>query len=96
MSNNRTEITLEVGGKDFDFVVDPAVMSKYINSLTQTNKVAPANNLLMNTVAPAQKDDLKPLLANPMTLLQIAGALVEEYAPTVEVTVKKRSATLNA
>ncbi|MNO02687.1 hypothetical protein D3C81_2231630 [compost metagenome] len=50
----------------------------------------------MNTVAPAQKDDLKPLLANPMTLLQIAGALVEEYAPTVEVTVKKRSATLNA
>ncbi|WDG79991.1 putative phage tail assembly chaperone [Pseudomonas chlororaphis] len=92
---DRTEITLTVGNDDFDFVVDPAVMTKYINSLTPANKVAPGNNLLVNTVVPAQKDKLKPLLGNPMTVLQIAGALVEEYAPTVEVTVKKRSATPN-
>ena len=96
MSNNRTEITLEVGGKDFDFVVDPAVMSKYINSRTQTNKVAPGNNLLMTTVKQDEKATLKPLLANPVMVMQLAGALLEEYGPKVEVIVKKRSATLSA
>jgi len=97
MSNDRTEITLEVGEKEFEFVVDPAVISKYINSLTQTNKIAPANNLLMNTIVQKQRAELKDLLgSNPLTTLQIAGALVEEYSPTIEISVKKRSATLNA
>lgn len=92
----RTEITLDVAGQDFDFVMDAALMTKYINSLTPANKVAPAHNLLMTSVNQDQKASLKPLLANPMTAIQIAGALIEEYSPTVEVTVKKRSATLNA
>ncbi|WP_313650304.1 putative phage tail assembly chaperone [Pseudomonas soli] len=92
----RTEITLEVGDLSLDFAIDPALMTKYINALTPSNKVAPANNLLVNAVKPEHKEQLKPLLANPMTVLQLAGALVEEYAPTVEVTVKKRSATPNA
>ncbi|WP_085691791.1 MULTISPECIES: putative phage tail assembly chaperone [unclassified Pseudomonas] len=92
----RTEITLEVAGQDFEFSMDPALMTKYINSLTPTNKVAPAHNLLMTSVNQEQKANLKPLLANPMTAIQIAGALIEEYSPTVEVTVKKRSATLSA
>ena len=92
----RTDITLEVSGQDFDFSMDPALMTKYINSLTPANKVAPAHNLLMTSVNQEQKATLKPLLANPMTAIQIAGALIEEYAPTVEVTVKKRSATLSA
>jgi hypothetical protein len=97
MSNDRTEITLDVAGKDFDFVLDPAVMSKYINSMTQNNKIAPANNLLMNTIDQKQRAALKEFLGNnPMTTLQLAGALVEEYSPTIEISVKKRSATLNA
>lgn len=92
----RTEITLDVAGQDFDFVMDAALMTKYINSLTPANKVAPAHNLLMTSVNQEQKASLKPLLANPMTAIQIAGALIEEYSPTVEVIVKKRSATLSA
>lgn len=92
----RTDITLEVAGQDFDFSMDPALMTKYINSLTPSNKVAPAHNLLMTSVNQEQKAALKPLLTNPMTSIQIAGALIEEYSPTVEVTVKKRSATLSA
>jgi hypothetical protein len=92
----RTEITLDVAGQDFDFVMDAALMTKYINSLTPANKVAPAHNLLMTSVNQEQKASLKPLLANPMTAIQIAGALIEEYSPTVEVTVKKRSATQSA
>ena len=92
----RTEITLEIGEQSLDFVLDPALMTKYINALSPSNKVAPGNNLLVNAVKPEHKEQLKPLLANPMTVLQLAGALVEEYAPTVEITVKKRSATLSA
>lgn len=92
----RTEITLEVGENEFAFTIDPVLMTKYINSLTPSNKVAPASNLLMTAVNQEQKATLKPLLANPMTAIQLAGALIEEYSPTVEVTVKKRSATLSA
>ncbi|MHC6223483.1 putative phage tail assembly chaperone [Pseudomonas sp. X10] len=92
----RTEITLEVGDQEFDFTVDPALMTKYINSMTQSNKVAPSHNLLMTAVNQEQKARLKPLLANPVAAIQIAGALMEEYSPTIEVTVKKRSATLSA
>ncbi|MFO6342109.1 putative phage tail assembly chaperone, partial [Pseudomonas aeruginosa] len=49
------------------------------------------NNLLRSTVKQEQLASLRPHLANPMTVMKLAGALLEEYAPDVEVTVKKRS-----
>lgn len=87
----RAEITLEIGDQEFDFDIDVALVTKYINGLTQANKVAPSYNLLMNTVKQEQKAKLKPLLVHPTTTMEIAGALVEEFQPKVEVTVKKRS-----
>ena len=89
----RAEITLEIGDQEFDFDIDVALVTKYINGLTQANKVAPSYNLLMNTVKQEQKAKLKPLLVHPTTTMEIAGALVEEFQPKVEVTVKKRSNT---
>jgi hypothetical protein len=50
----------------------------------------------MGTVQQEQKATLKPLLANPVTTMTIAGALLEEYAPNVDVIVKKSSGTLKA
>lgn len=91
--NDRAEITLEIGGEDFDFVMDTALVTKYINGLTQANKVSPSHNLLMNAVVQDQKAKLKALLGHPTTTLEIAGALVEEFSPKVEVIVKKRSTT---
>lgn len=96
MSEQNTDITLEVGDHEFTFTLTPADVTKYFNALTQTNKVAPGNNLLMNTVKQEEKATLKPLLANPVMVMQLAGALLEEYGPKVEVLVKKRSATLSA
>ncbi|MDI3398714.1 MULTISPECIES: putative phage tail assembly chaperone [unclassified Pseudomonas] len=96
MSQQNTEITLEVGENEFTFNLTPADVTKYFNALTQTNKVAPGNNLLMTTVLQDQKTVLKPLLGNPVMVMQLAGALLEEYAPNVEVIVKKRSSTLSA
>ena len=92
----RREITLEVGEAEFTFDLTPQDVTKYFNALTQTNKVAPANNLLVSTVKQEQRASLKPLLANPVTVMQLAGALLEEYAPDVEIIVKKHSSTLSA
>ncbi|MQT87344.1 hypothetical protein GHN92_22610 [Pseudomonas sp. FSL R10-2964] len=93
---DRRDITLEVGDKEFTFTLTPQDVTKYFNSLTQNNKVAPANNLLVNTVDQQERATLKPLLSNPAMVLQLAGALLEEYAPDVEIIVKKHSSTLSA
>jgi hypothetical protein len=95
MSETR-DITLEVGDKEFTFTLTPQDVTKYFNSLTQNNKVAPANNLLVNTVKQEERATLKALLGNPVMVMQLAGALVEEYGPDVEVIVKKHSTTLSA
>ena len=95
MSETR-DITLEVGDKEFTFTLTPQDVTKYFNTLTQNNKVAPANNLLVNTVKQDERASLKALLGNPVMVMTLAGALVEEYGPDVEVLVKKPSATLSA
>ncbi|MFJ2451384.1 putative phage tail assembly chaperone [Pseudomonas protegens] len=96
MSINSREITLEVGDKEFSFSLSPQDVTKYFNALTATNKVAPSFNLLSTTVKQEQRAELRELLANPVLTMQIAGALLEEYAPDVEILVKKPSNTLTA
>ena len=95
MTQSR-EITLEVGAKEFAFTLSPQDVTKYFNAMTANNKVAPSFNLLSSTVLPAQKADLRLLMENPVLTMQIAGALLEEYAPDVEIIVKKPSSTLIA
>ncbi|MNJ19124.1 hypothetical protein D3C77_134430 [compost metagenome] len=92
----RREITLELGEQEFTFTLTPADVTKYFNSMNQNNKVAPANNLLVNTVHQEQRATLKSHLGNPVMVMQLAGALMEEYAPNIEVIVKKSSSTLTA
>lgn len=93
---DRREITLELGEQEFTFILAPADVTKYFNSMTQNNKVAPANNLLVTTVNQEQRATLKPLLGNPVMVMQLAGALMEEYGPQVDIIVKKPSNTLSA
>ncbi|WP_415763921.1 putative phage tail assembly chaperone [Pseudomonas sp. CP4] len=90
------DITLEVGDKEFAFTLSPQDVTKYFNAMTANNKVAPSFNLLSSTVLPAQKAELRELMANPVMTMQIAGALLEEYAPDVEIIVKKPLSTLTA
>ena len=92
---DKREITLEVGDKEFTFELTPQDVTKYFNAVTQANKVAPANNLLVTTVKQEERASLKPMLGNPVLVMQLAGALLEEYSPDVEVTVKKPSTTPN-
>lgn len=92
---DKREITLEVGDKEFTFELTPQDVTKYFNAVTQANKVAPANNLLVTTVKQEERATLKPMLGNPVFVMQLTGALLEEYSPDVEITVKKPSTTPN-
>lgn len=93
---DRRAITVQIGEDEFTFSLSPQDVTKYFNAVTPNNKVAPSNNLLTGTVLAEQLPALRPLLGNPVLTLQVAGALLEEYAPDVEVTVKKPSPALSA
>jgi len=95
MSEVNRNITLEIAGTEFVFTLTPQDVTKYFNAVTQTNKVSPANNLLVTTVKQEQRATLKAQLGNPVLVMQLAGALLEEYGPDVEITVKKPSLTPN-
>lgn len=94
--SDRRDITLQIGEQDFTFTLAPQDVAKYFNAVTPNNKVAPSNNLLTTTVLPVHLDALRPLLRNPVFTMQLAGTLLDEYAPDVEVVVKKPSAVLTA
>lgn len=96
MTEVNRDITLEIGDREFTFHLTPQDVTKYFNSTTNNNKVAPANNLLVSTVKQEERATLKPLLANPVTVMELAGALLEEYSPDIDIIVKKSSATLTA
>ena len=93
---DQRDITLQIGEQEFTFTLSPQDVTKYFNAVTPNNKVAPSNNLLTNTIKSEQLADLRPLLRNPVLTMQLAGMLLEEYAPDVEVVVKKPSNELSA
>lgn len=93
---DKRDITLTIGETDFTFTFAPQDVTKYFNAVTPNNKVAPSNNLLTNTIQADQREALRPLLRNPVLTMQLAGTLPEEYAPDVEVVVKKPSSELIA
>jgi len=84
MSTTRV-IELTVNGKDLSFRVDLAAYNKYLNELVPTNKVGPAHNFLMRTISPDDKDALKAILDMPGAGLQLAGKILEEFTPDIEI-----------
>ncbi|SQF93840.1 Protein of uncharacterised function (DUF2765) [Paucimonas lemoignei] len=95
MSEVNRDITLEFADKEFTFRMTPQDVTKYFNSMTNSNKVAPSRNLLMTTVDQLEKASLKPFLENPSTVMELASALLEEYSPDIDIIVKKPSSTLS-
>ena len=93
MTEVNRDITLEIGDREFTFHLTPQDVTKYFNSTTQNNKVAPANNLLVSTVKQEERASLKPLLTNPVTVMELSSALLEEYSPDIDIIVKKPSTT---
>jgi len=84
-------ITLAVNDVDFTFNVTRKAYNDYQNSLFNSkNKVGGANNFLVDSVDEAQRADLIEFIAStPGCELELLGALVEEYAPDLALSVKK-------
>lgn len=83
------KVTLDVNDVELTFNVNVAAYNKYQNSTTMVNKIQPATNFLMNVVADSDKKSLKEILQQPGAALHIVGAIVEEYQPEFNITVKK-------
>ena len=89
---NGAVLTVNVGEHSVQFDIGREDYNKYINSITQSNKVAPSHNFLMATVNENQKATLREFLDNtPGAEVQLAGALLEEYTPDLSFVVKKSS-----
>ncbi len=83
------EIIIDTGKTEFKFNVDTPAYNKYINSLTPNNKIQPATNFLMAAVDESQVKELKDLLQQPAAALHLASAIVEDFQPEFNFTVKK-------
>jgi len=87
---SATRIDMEVNGVEVTFNVTPDAYNGFVNEMQPTNKVAPAHNFLMRTVASESRDALKELLELPGAGLDIATAVIEDYKPAVNICVGKR------
>jgi len=83
------KIVLDVNGVELTFNVNVTAYNKYQNSTTMVNKIQPATNFLMSVVDDGDKKALKELLLQPAAALFVVGAIVEEYQPEFNITVKK-------
>lgn len=85
----QKDITLIVNGQELTFSVDTASYNRYVNELLPTNKVAPAENFLRRTITAEHKDALKAVLDMPGSAVQLAGSLVTDFMPDLEIEVGK-------
>jgi len=90
MSFNQ-KIELDVNDVELVFNVNVTAYNKYQNSLSLVNKVQPATNFLMAVVDDTSKADLKKMIKQPGAAIHIASAIVDEYQPEFNITVKKSS-----
>ncbi len=84
-----TKITLKIAGKDFDFYVTPFLYSSFLDGVSGDRKVQAMNNFVMTAVDNAQLKDLQAIITEPAFCMEIAPYIIEEYAPKIEVIVKK-------
>jgi len=82
-------IKLVINGKPISFNVDAGAYNAYLNELTPTNKITPARMFLLRTVEPEDREALNEVLGLPGAGLQIAGKLLEEFTPDLEIELGK-------
>lgn len=83
------KVILEVGNIDLVFNPNEMDYNKFINEMQMTNKVSPAHNYLRRIVDKDSKAALDEMLKRPGAALQLAAAVNDEYAPELEIKIKK-------
>lgn len=83
-------ITLTIAGEELGFDVTTENYNGYLNDIMPNNKVAPAHNFVMRSVVDGDKEQLRKVLSDsPGAAMQICGLLQQEFAPAIEISVKK-------
>lgn len=87
----KKTIVLTIAGIDFGFAVTAQDHNSFVDAAARRESItASAHNLVMRTIEPAQKDELKKLLEqSPGAAVQIASELGAEFSPVLEIAVKK-------
>lgn len=90
MSEQGNVITLTIAGEDVLFEPNMVAYNQLQNeAATSKNVAGTLKDYLLKVVLPESKPILQTLLARPGLTVQIATKLNEEYAPEVEITVKR-------
>ncbi|EFN9924984.1 hypothetical protein D0E15_19775 [Escherichia coli] len=82
-------ITLTIGGVDVVFEPNEVAYNSYINEMAMDNKVAPSIGYVRAIVSRDSKDALAAILKKPGAAIQIAAAVNKQYAPELDIVVKK-------
>lgn len=87
----KKTIVLTIAGTDFSFNVTAKDHGDFVDAVARGGSVTAASyNFAMRTIDGEQKDDFKKLIDTaPGAELQIAGELKTEFAPVLEIAVKK-------
>ncbi|MGS0691179.1 putative phage tail assembly chaperone [Shewanella sp. 30m-9] len=86
----KKAIVLTIAASDISFTMTTDDYNAYLNDIMPDNKVAPAHNLVMRAVDSDHKEQLRSILENsPGASMQIAGLLTQQFAPSIEIAVKK-------
>ncbi len=87
----KQTITLTIGGVDYSFNVTVQDHSNMVDAVNRGESMtATAHNFVMRTVDEKNKADIKKLLENsPGAEVQIATLVRTEFAPVLEISVKK-------
>lgn len=86
----KKQIVLLIGTESLGFTMTTDDYNGYLNEIMPDNKVAPAHNLIMRAVDAESKEELRGILDHsPGASMQIAGLLTQEFAPAIEISVKK-------
>lgn len=83
------KVTLSIGGTEFNFKVTTQDFNNYVNRITAESKVAPSVNFLRACLLDREKKETLNDLIDRGYALDIAGKLMEEYRPELEIEVKK-------
>lgn len=84
-------ITLAIGATELEFKVGTNDYDRFVNEFKPDDKVAPAKRLLRRTLLDAEKREVLDELCDQGLAVELAGKLVEEFRPAVEIEVKKSS-----
>ncbi|ELU12285.1 hypothetical protein CAPTEDRAFT_117495 [Capitella teleta] len=87
--NNSKTITVMMGEKEMTFSVSLDDWNRCVNALQPDNKIAPMHNFLINVSANDETKELVKQAYNDALTSDIFGAVIKEFKPDVEITVKK-------